>query len=110
MNTIIILVIVIIILYFYTKTESLENTESDSYYIDASGQKHDITDLPITVNNIIELKYTNTLPSSNIKFVTTKGSYKTIKSENQINIINNKQTMYQLLHLSNNIPFSGILF
>jgi hypothetical protein len=114
MNTnIVILFILIVIIYFITTRETLDNTTDkiDSYYIDALGDKHVIkdSDLPLTLNDITSLRYTST-SSNKIKFVTTKGSYTTVQTKNQINIINNKPTMYQLLHISNVIPFSGILF
>lgn len=114
MNTnIVILFLLIVIIYFITTRETLDNITDEiySYYIDALGDKHVIkdSDLPLTLNDITSLRYTNT-SSNKIKFVTTKGSYTTIQTKNQLNIINNKPTMYQLLHISNVTPFSGILF
>lgn len=107
MNTIIIIFLIILCIFFYNSQESFENNHN--YYIDSNSTKHIITKLPITLTNILELKYTSK-NNENLKFVTTKGGYNNISTENQLTTINGQQTMYQSLHLKNNIPFSGILF
>lgn len=104
MNTIIIIFIILCILFYVNSTESFEN-----YYIDSTGTKHNITKLPITLSNITELNYSSK-DNESLKFVTTKGGYNNISTENQLTTINGQQTIYQSLHLKNTTPFSGILF
>lgn len=109
-NIVIFIIIIFLIFYFITTTESLQNIDSDSYYIDSSGYKHEIKNLPLTVNNITELKYIS-YNSPHVKFLTTKGSYNKISTESKLQIINNDKKSYQLLHIQNkSMPFSGTLF
>jgi hypothetical protein len=116
MNLIIILVLLLYIYFTATgkgrvsNKETLTNVIDDSYYIDSSGEKHIIKTLPVQLNDITELKYTTT-SSSHVKFVSTKGNYNTISSENRLDIINNKPKIYQSFHIYNTeTPFSGTLF
>jgi hypothetical protein len=90
--------------------ETLTNVIDYSYYIDSSGVKHIIKELPIQLNDITELKYTTT-SLSHIKFVTTKGGYNNLSSKNEMTIINGRPSAYQFIHLQNKyVPFSGTLF
>lgn len=107
MNTIIILFAIILCIFFYQSKESFEN--NNNYYIDSTETKHIINKLPMTFNNILELKYTSN-ENGILKFVTTKGAYNNISTENQLTTVNGQQTMYQSLHLKNTTPFSGVLF
>jgi hypothetical protein len=105
----IVIIFLIIIAFFYLLFSKKESFSNESYYIDASG-KHYINKLPIQLNNIKELKYTTT-SSSHVKFVTTRGSYNNLSTENEMTIINGKPSIYQSIHLQNKyVPFSGTLF
>lgn len=109
MNLIIILVLILCV-YFISNTETLANDIDESYYVDFNGKKHKIKKLPIQLNDITELKYIGT-SSSHVKFVSTKGTYNTLISENRLDIINNKPSIYQSFHIYNSEnPFSGTLF
>lgn len=107
MNTIIILFAIILCIFFYQSKESFEN--NNNYYIDSNETKHVITKLPMTFKDILELKYTSN-ENGNLKFVTTKGGYNNISTENQLTNINGQQRFLQSLHLKNTTPFSGVLF
>lgn len=102
------IIIIIVLCILYNSSELFENT-SDNYYIDSNGTKHTINNIPINLTNILELKFSTT-ESPNVKFITTKGSYNNITTENEMSSVNNKQTMYKSIHIKNNIPFSGVLF
>lgn len=104
MNTIVIFFIIILCIFFYNSKESFEN-----YYLDSEGTKHLISKIPVTLTNIIELKY-ESKDNNNLKFVTTKGAYNNISTQNQLTTMNGQQDMYQSLHIKNTNPFSGILF
>jgi hypothetical protein len=90
-------------MFYINSKESFEN-----YYIDSNKTQHDITKIPIVLNDIIELKYSSK-ENDNLKFVTTKGGYNNVSSENQLTTINGKETRLMSLHLQNTVPFSGIL-
>jgi hypothetical protein len=103
------IVIILFILYFISSKEQFDNTEQ-SYYIDKIGKTPiETNDLPLTLTDIIELHYINTV-TDETKFLLTKGHYKHSESKNAMTLSNNKSEKYQLIHLKNDIPFSGILF
>lgn len=107
MNNLVYIFIILCVLYFLSSKESFDNTK-ESYYIDDTG-KHIISNLPLTLTDIYELHYVNT-QKDNIQFILTKGFYKQSESKNEMKVVNNKSEKYQLIHLKNDIPFSGLLF
>jgi hypothetical protein len=111
MNTLLIIIIIlIIVLFIYNSSELFENNNNiDNYYIDSNGLKHIIKTAPMKLTNILELKF-STKEALNVKFITTKGSYNNLSTENEFTSVNGEQTMYKSIHIKNNIPFSGILF
>ena len=112
MNNLLNIFFVLFLFYIilFSRKETFEETQhqNESYYIDKTG-KHTITELPLELKDIFELKYINTKKDA-IKFFLTKGSYKHSESKNEMRIINEKAEKYQLIFLKNDSPFSGILF
>lgn len=107
-NIFFILFLFYIILFSRKETFEEAQHQNESYYIDKTG-KHTITEVPLELNNILELNYINTTKDTT-KFFLTKGSYKHSESKNEMRIINDKAEKYQVIFLKNDSPFSGILF
>lgn len=110
MNIIVILAIILLLLYIYNlpkETLLMDTEDNGSYYIDQFG-KHPIYNLPLQLNDIYELKYINTKKNTS-KFFVTKGHYKHSYSKNKMVMSNGDSSTYQLIHVKNDIPFSGIL-
>ena len=109
MNYLYIIIILSILSTFWYKQENLENENTLNYYTDSTGT-HSITTLPITLNNITELKYVNHKGGKlSFNIISGPSKFTAFSSYNETNIINNVPTQTQTLYILNNTPFSGTL-
>lgn len=100
MNILFFIILVLVFISFFYESKELFNV---NYFIDKNG-RHTIEFLPIILNDIYELNYTDN--KQNLIF---SGNNSNSKLSNSINITNNKISKSHNIYIKQNIPFSGIL-